>query len=87
MADEMHFCPVSWQMKCIFVYRLLLLELINSIIQLFKITRVFKGNGMTMPFWDFRGNAMMTNNYIRLTSNHQGQQGAIWNKVVSYSCW
>ena len=42
---------------------------------------------MTMPFWDLRDNALVTNNYIRLTTNHQGQKGAIWNKAVSLNCY
>ena len=41
-----------------------------------------KGNGMTIPSWDFRDNVMITNNFIRLTQDTQGQKGSIWSKVV-----
>lgn len=36
-----------------------------------------------IPNWDFMGNTMVTNNYIRLTPDAQSKQGAIWNTVVS----
>jgi len=32
--------------------------------------------------WDFVGNTIVTNNYVRLTSDQQSQKGAIWNIVV-----
>jgi len=32
--------------------------------------------------WDFVGNTVVTNNYVRLTSDRQSQNGAIWNIVV-----
>lgn len=38
---------------------------------------------MTIPYWDFMGSTMVTNNYIRLTADQQSKQGAIWNSVVS----
>lgn len=38
---------------------------------------------MTMPYWDFMGSTMVTNNYIRLTPDIQSKQGALWNSVVS----
>ena len=38
---------------------------------------------MTIPFWDFMGSTLVTNNYIRLTPDAQSQTGAIWNTVVS----
>lgn len=38
---------------------------------------------MTIPYWDFMGSTMVTNNYIRLTSDLQSKQGALWNSVVS----
>ena len=33
--------------------------------------------------WDFVGSTMVTNNYIRLTPDHQSRRGAIWNTIVS----
>jgi len=32
--------------------------------------------------WDFVGNTIVTNNYVRLTSDRQSNKGAIWNTVV-----
>lgn len=40
---------------------------------------------MTIPYWDFLGNTIVTNNYIRLTPDLQSKQGALWNAVVSTS--
>jgi len=34
--------------------------------------------------WDFVGNTIVTNNYVRLTSDRQSQKGAIWNTVVCH---
>ena len=42
------------------------------------------GSGMTVPQWDFVGSTMVTNSHIRLTSDHQSKQGAIWNNVVRH---
>uniref|UniRef100_H2Y8X6 L-type lectin-like domain-containing protein n=1 Tax=Ciona savignyi TaxID=51511 RepID=H2Y8X6_CIOSA len=50
----------------------------------YSLTKPYSSNGMTMPFWDFRDNAMLTNNYIRLTSNHQAKLGSVWNKIPCY---
>jgi len=41
------------------------------------------GTGMTIPYWDFMGSTMVTNNYIRLTPDLQSKQGALWNSVAS----
>lgn len=40
---------------------------------------------MTIPYWDFMGSTMVTNNYIRLTPDLQSKQGALWNSIVSIS--
>lgn len=45
---------------------------------------MYLGSGMTIPYWDFMGSTMVTNNYIRLTPDSQSKQGAIWNSVVSF---
>lgn len=52
---------------------------------LYKFKYVFNttGTGMTIPYWDFMGSTMVTNNYIRLTPDLQSKQGALWNSVVS----
>ena len=41
--------------------------------------------GSSMPLWDFVGSTIVTNNYVRLTSDHQSRQGGIWNTQV-YTC-
>jgi len=33
--------------------------------------------------WDFLGSTMVTNQYVRLTPDHQSKRGAIWNKNPS----
>jgi len=37
---------------------------------------------MTIPDWDFLGNTIVTNNYVRLTPDDQSKSGALWNSVV-----
>ncbi|XP_033343087.1 vesicular integral-membrane protein VIP36 [Megalopta genalis] len=46
-----------------------------------SLIRPYQGSGMTIPYWDFSGSTMVTNNYIRLTPDLQSKQGAIWNSV------
>lgn len=46
-----------------------------------SLIRPYQGSGMTIPYWDFMGSTMVTNNYIRLTADQQSKQGAIWNSV------
>ena len=45
----------------------------------------FAGSGASMPLWDFVGSTLVTNNYVRLTSDHQSRQGGIWNTQVGYT--
>ena len=35
--------------------------------------------------WDIMGSVIFTNNYIRLTPDHQSKKGAIWNNIPNYS--
>ncbi|XP_012281564.1 vesicular integral-membrane protein VIP36 [Orussus abietinus] len=46
-----------------------------------SLIRPYQGSGMTIPYWDFMGSTLVTNNYIRLTPDIQSKQGAIWNTV------
>ncbi|XP_011496904.1 PREDICTED: vesicular integral-membrane protein VIP36 [Ceratosolen solmsi marchali] len=46
-----------------------------------SLIRPYQGSGMTIPYWDFVGSTLVTNNYVRLTPDVQSQQGAIWNTV------
>ncbi|XP_064599814.1 vesicular integral-membrane protein VIP36-like [Liolophura sinensis] len=39
---------------------------------------------MNVPLWDFYGSTMVTNNFIRLTSDRQSQQGSIWNSLPCF---
>lgn len=34
---------------------------------------------MAIPFWDFSGNAVVSENFIRLTPDRQSKRGAVWN--------
>ncbi|KAL5021298.1 hypothetical protein ScPMuIL_000453 [Solemya velum] len=45
------------------------------------LVKPYQGSGMSLPLWDFTGSTMVTNSYVRLTSDHQSLQGAIWNSV------
>lgn len=50
----------------------------------FSLNKPYSGNGMTMPYWDFRDFVMISNSFIRLTQDTQGQQGSIWAKKPCY---
>uniref|UniRef100_A0A1L8E2X2 Putative legume-like lectin family n=1 Tax=Nyssomyia neivai TaxID=330878 RepID=A0A1L8E2X2_9DIPT len=39
------------------------------------------GAGMNVPYWDFLGHTMVTNNYVRLTPDAQSKSGSLWNQV------
>jgi len=38
---------------------------------------------LTDDHWEFVGHTIVTNNYVRLTSDVRSSQGAIWNTAVS----
>ena len=38
------------------------------------------GFGAGSSYWDFGGNAMITGNHVRLTSEKPGETGYLWNK-------
>lgn len=46
---------------------------------------IISGMGMTMPYWDFMGSTMVTNDHIRLTPDRQSQQGSLWNSIVKFA--
>ncbi|CAK9807552.1 Vesicular integral-membrane protein VIP36 [Anthophora quadrimaculata] len=46
-----------------------------------SLIKPYQGSGMIIPYWDFLGSTMVTNNYVRLTPDLQSKQGAIWNSV------
>ena len=37
---------------------------------------------MVMPYWDFVGNAVVSDEFIRLTPDRQSKRGALWNTRV-----
>ena len=41
------------------------------------------GGGMGLPNWDFIGSTIVTNKFVRLTSDTQSLQGALWNTIVN----
>ncbi|XP_069140123.1 vesicular integral-membrane protein VIP36-like [Argopecten irradians] len=43
------------------------------------LVKPYQGSGSSMSLWDFVGSTLVTNNYVRLTPDHQSRQGAIWN--------
>ena len=47
-----------------------------------SLIKPYQGSGFGIPNWDFLGSTMVTGTHIRLTSDVQSQQGAIWNTVV-----
>ncbi|CAE1244903.1 LMAN2 [Acanthosepion pharaonis] len=44
-----------------------------------SLVKPYQSSGMNIPMWDIIGSTMVTNNYIRLTSDHQSKSGGIWN--------
>lgn len=48
-----------------------------------SLVQPYQGQGMEVPFWDFSGATVVTNQYVRLTPDRQSKQGAIWNKMVN----
>ncbi|XP_066998715.2 vesicular integral-membrane protein VIP36 [Anabrus simplex] len=46
-----------------------------------SLIKPYQGSGMTIPYWDFMGSTIVTNNYVRLTPDVQSKQGALWNSV------
>lgn len=49
-----------------------------------SLVQPYQGQGMELPFWDFTGSTVVTNQYVRLTPDRQSKQGAIWNRAVSF---
>ncbi|XP_072934549.1 vesicular integral-membrane protein VIP36 [Epargyreus clarus] len=50
-----------------------------------SLTKPYQGSGMSVPYWDFLGNTIVTTNYVRLTPDLQSKAGAIWNTVPCYT--
>lgn len=44
--------------------------------------------GLSIPFWDFLGHTMVTNDFVRLTPDKQSRSGSLWNsKPVNVRNW
>ncbi|KAI4462129.1 vesicular mannose-binding lectin [Holotrichia oblita] len=53
-----------------------------------SLIKPYQSTGMTIPFWDFAGSTMVTNNYIRITPDVQSKVGSLWNTVpVNVKHW
>ncbi|XP_063629761.1 vesicular integral-membrane protein VIP36 [Cydia splendana] len=50
-----------------------------------SLTKPYQGSGMSVPYWDFLGNTIVTTNYVRLTPDLQSKSGAIWNTQPCYT--
>jgi len=50
----------------------------------FSLSKPYSGNGLTMPYWDFRDFVMISNSYVRLTRESPSQKGSIWSKEPCY---
>lgn len=46
-----------------------------------SLIKPYQASGMGIPFWDFMGSTMVTNNYIRVTPDLQSKTGAVWNTI------
>jgi mannose-binding lectin 2 len=38
-------------------------------------------DGISIPYWNWIGNTVVTDDYIRLTPDRQTKRGAVWNTV------
>lgn len=45
------------------------------------------GRGGTLPFWEFGGSAIVSEDRIRLTPALQSRVGWVWNSVVRFLCF
>jgi mannose-binding lectin 2 len=49
-----------------------------------SLVKPFLTAGLSVPYWDYTGSVMFTQNYVRLTPDEQSMSGAIWNQIP---CW
>ncbi len=48
-----------------------------------SLSKPYGGTGTGIPYWDFVGSTIVTNKFIRLTSDSQSLQGGLWNTIVN----
>lgn len=44
-----------------------------------SLQKPFLSHGAVMPFWDFNGNSVVSDEFVRLTPDRQTKRGGIWN--------
>lgn len=49
-----------------------------------SLVKPFLNAGLQVPYWDYTGSVMFTQNYVRLTPDEQSMGGSIWNQIP---CW
>lgn len=49
------------------------------------LIKPYGGSSAGVPFWDFIGSTIVSNKFIRLTSDSQSLQGALWNTIVIFN--
>jgi len=46
-----------------------------------SLSKPYGGTGTGIPYWDFVGSTIVTNKFIRLTSESQSTRGGLWNTL------
>jgi len=46
-----------------------------------SLIKPYQTAGLHMPYWDFAGHTIITNDYVRLTPDKQSMSGSLWNSV------
>lgn len=64
------------------ISRLILRLSVHFLFSMLQNDTILSGSGVTIPFWDFAGSTMVTNNHIRITPDVQSTIGSLWNSVV-----
>lgn len=53
-----------------------------------SLSKPYGGTGTGIPYWDFVGSTIVTNKFIRLTSDSQSNQGGLWNTIpIHFKDW
>ncbi|KJE89201.1 vesicular integral-membrane protein VIP36 [Capsaspora owczarzaki ATCC 30864] len=54
----------------------------------FTLSRPYLGAGMEIPYWEFGGHSVVSDEYIRLTPDRQSKQGYLWSRLpVLFDHW
>nr|XP_039247463.1 vesicular integral-membrane protein VIP36-like [Styela clava] len=49
-----------------------------------SLIKPYTGSSASIPNWDYRDATMITNSFVRLTPDHQGKRGSLWNRIPVY---